>query len=617
MNSPLLDKINSPEDIKLMSCDELNALADEIRQALIHNISVTGGHLASNLGIVELTIALHKVFDSPKDKIVFDVGHQCYVHKILTGRINNFSTLRKKDGLSGFPNPSESEHDVFKTGHSSTSISSALGIASAMDLDNNDSFAVAVIGDGSMTGGLAFEGLNNAGNSNKNLIVILNDNKMSISKNVGAIAKALTIMRNKRSYFKFKDFLANFTVKIPFVGKPIYRRLVRFKSAVKSYFYSYNIFEGMGFKYIGPVEGHNIELLTGILNRAKSLKQPVLVHVKTKKGKGYSYAENSPHDFHGVGVFDIDTGSGNSSSQLSYTDVFGKTIVDIAQNNPNVCAITAAMGPSCGLKKFKELYPKRFFDVGIAESHAVTFASGLAKMGKIPVFAVYSTFLQRSYDQIIHDISLQNIKAVFAVDRAGFVGEDGETHQGLFDIPMLLPIPNINIFSPTSASELDLFLKRAINIENNSSIIRYPKGNCINYSNYPFDNTSNDYQLLSKGFDSIVISYGREIFEVLETTSGKPVDLLKLNLINSFDQTLLQKLLIYKNIIFVEECYKIGGVGMLLESQLHELSFKGKFCHIAIKNEFVKHSTQKQSIEAYGLCGKSLSDAIEGVIKCD
>ncbi len=617
MNMPLLEKISGPEDIKNMSYSELNLLSDEIRHALIHNISNTGGHLASNLGIVELTIALHKVFDSPKDRIVFDVGHQCYVHKILTGRINKFSTLRKKDGLSGFPNPDESEHDVFKTGHSSTSISSALGIASAMALNDDDSFAVAVIGDGSMTGGLAFEGLNNAGNSNKNLIVILNDNKMSISENVGAIARTLTVLRNKLSYFKFKDFLENITIKIPFVGKPIYRRLVRFKSAVKSYFYSYNIFEGMGFKYMGPVDGHNIEVLGGILDRAKSLKQPVLVHVKTKKGKGYSFAENSPHDFHGVGEFDIDTGSGSGNTQLSYTDVFGKTIVDISKNNKNVCAITAAMGPSCGLKKFKELFPNRFFDVGIAESHAVTFASGLAKMNKIPVFAVYSTFLQRSYDQIIHDISLQNLKVVFAVDRAGFVGEDGETHQGLFDVPMILPIPNINVFSPTTASELSLFLNRAIENEKGPSIVRYPKGNCIAYSEYPFENNNSDYQLLSKGNDIIVVSYGREVLEVLKATVGQPVDLLKLNLINKFDNSLVQKLLNYRKIIFVEECYKVGGVGMLIESHLSELSYKGDFYHFAVKNEFVKHSTQNQALEHYGLSNQPLSSTIESVIKCD
>lgn len=616
MNWDMLDKIYSPDDIKKLNNDELCLLANDIRGALIHNISNTGGHLASNLGIVELTIALHKVFDSPKDKIVFDVGHQCYVHKILTGRLKEFSTLRKQDGLSGFPNPVESEHDIFKTGHSSTSISSALGLASAMSLDDNDdSYAVAVIGDGSMTGGLAFEGLNNAGNSNKNLIVILNDNKMSISKNVGAIAKALTVMRNKRSYFRFKDFLENVTVKIPFIGRPLYRRLVRIKSAVKSYFYSSNIFEGMGFKYIGPVDGHNIELLSGVLNRAKSLKQPVLVHVKTIKGKGYPHAENSPHDFHGVGKFDIDTGNGSCSTKPSYTDIFGKSLVDIAARNSDVCAITAAMGPSCGLSEFKQRFPKRYFDVGIAEGHAVTFASGLAKMGKIPVFTVYSTFFQRSYDQVIHDISLQNIKVVFAIDRAGFAGEDGETHQGLFDIPMLLPVPDIKIFSPSTADELTLFLNRSIDKEKCSSVIRYPKDICVLSEVYPFKNLDCDYQFISEGFEVVVVSYGREIFEILEATKNMPVDLLKLNLINQYDDKLLKTLLKYKKIIFIEECYKIGGVGMLLKSYLYELSFKGEFIHHAVTNEFLKHSTQKQMKKKYGLSCDSVIELIEKVIK--
>lgn len=614
MNNSLLEKISSPSDIKNFSVAELSVLADEIRNALIYNISSTGGHLASNLGIVELTIALHKIFDSPKDKIIFDVGHQCYVHKILTGRLKDFSTLRKKDGISGFPNPEESDHDIFKTGHSSTSISSALGIASAMSLDNDDSYAIAVIGDGSMTGGLAFEGLNNAGNSNKNLIVILNDNKMSISKNVGAIAKALTRMRNRRSYFKFKDILANFTVKIPVIGKPIYSRLVRLKSAIKSYFYSSNIFEGMGFKYIGPVDGHNIELLLGVLNRAISFKQPVFVHVKTKKGKGYSYAENSPRDFHGVGEFDVDTGSGNNVSGLSYTDVFGTTLLNVAKSNPDVCAITAAMGPNCGLSLFKEQFPKRYFDVGIAEEHAVTFALGLAKMNKIPVFAVYSTFLQRTYDQIIHDVSLQDAKVVFAVDRAGFVGEDGETHQGLFDIPMLLPISNINVFSPTNASELSLFLKRAINVEKNSSVVRYPKGNCINYDDYPFECVDTNYQLVCYGNETVAVSYGREIFDVLEAVKGLSIDILKLNLVNKFDADLLNSLNNYKNIIFVEECYKIGGVGMLLESNLYSAGFKGEFYHFAIENEFVKHCTQSEAKKRYGLDSDTLKAAIKEIL---
>ncbi len=601
MNYKLLENIISPSDIKSMSYEELTLLSSEIREALIHNISTTGGHLASNLGIVELTIAIHRVFDSPKDKIIFDVGHQSYVHKMLTGRYKDFSSLRKKGGLSGFPNPEESCHDIFKTGHSSTSISSALGLASAMSIDgDDDSSAVAVIGDGSMTGGLAYEGLNNAGSSKKNIVVILNDNNMSISKNVGAIAKSLTYMRNKKTYFRFKDTVGNVVIKAPLIGRGLYRRLMKIKSAIKSYFYSSNIFEEMGFKYIGPVSGHDIELLSHVLDRAKSLKCPVLVHVKTKKGKGYSFAENSPYEFHGVGEFDITTGNADTAKKLTYTDKFGETIVDIASSNSNVCAITAAMGPNCGLSEFKRIFSDRYFDVGIAESHAVTFAAGLAKMGKIPVFTVYSTFLQRAYDQIIHDVSLQKLKVVFAVDRAGLTGEDGETHQGLYDIPMLLPIPDINVFSPTTAGELELFLKRAIDTEKYSSFVRYPKGNCPEADDYPFLDSDNNWDYIDNNSSMAIVSYGRQILDVVCAVKNKKIDIYKLNLINKFSDEMLEKLSSYKTLVFVEECYKNGGVGSMLECCLFKSGFKGEFIHMAIDNKFVKHATQS---EAKKLCG--------------
>ena len=611
----LLENITQPADIKNFSDDQLNQLACEIRDALIYNISNTGGHLASNLGIVELTLAIHKVFDSPKDKIVFDVGHQCYVHKMLTGRYSGFSELRKKDGISGFPNPCESVHDVFKTGHSSTSISSALGLAYGMSLSgDNESSSVAVIGDGSMTGGLAYEGLNNAGGSKKNIIVILNDNNMSISKNVGAIAKAFTYMRNKKSYFKFKDFIGNFIVHIPLIGKPLYRRVIKFKSAVKSYFYSSNIFEGMGFKYIGPVDGHDISALTRVLTRAKSLKCPVFVHVKTKKGKGYSFAENSPREFHGVGEFDIDTGSGNKSHRITYTDFFGKALVDLATNHKEICAITAAMGPNCGLTEFMRLFPDRYFDVGIAESHAVTFASGLARMGKVPFVCIYSTFLQRAYDQIIHDISLQKLKAVFAVDRAGIVGEDGETHQGLFDVPMLMPIPDISVFSPSTADEIKLFMDRAVYDEKLSSFIRYPKGSDATKSDYPFNRDNSDWQYISCGSDVVAISYGYEIFNVLDAISGKEIDVIKLNLINRFSNELIEKIKGYSYVFFAEECYKHGGVGECLEAALRYSGFVGNYVHIGIDNNYVKHCSQSEARELCGIDSSSIRKVIERTV---
>ena len=613
MDLSFIENLNKPEQIKNMSYAELDALAEEIRQALINKVSNTGGHLASNLGVVELTIAIHKVFDSPKDQIIFDVGHQCYVHKMLTGRLSDFENLRKKDGISGFPNPNESEHDIFKTGHSSTSISSALGLAYANSICEFESSTVAVIGDGSMTGGLAYEGLNNAGSSKKNLIVILNDNKMSISENVGSISKALTKLRSKTAYFRSKDLFSDFLLAIPCIGKSLYRWFFKLKSVIKNYYYSSNIFETMGFKYIGPVDGHNIEVLVGVLERAKSLKCPVLVHVNTIKGKGYSFAEDKPNKYHGVGEFNVNTGTINASQKLSFTDVFGKTLVSIAQKNNKVCAITAAMGDSCGLSVFRQKFPERYFDVGIAEQHAVTFAGGLARNGMIPVFSVYSTFLQRAYDQIIHDVSLQNLKVIFAIDRAGLVGNDGETHQGLFDVPMLLPIPNIKIYSPSNATELEYFLEKAINEEEKSVAIRYPKSNAISYSDYPFKSCA-EWEIFDNFSDTIVASYGVEIHDVLASVTDFRTDVLKLNLINEFSDDLIKRLISYKKIIFVEECYKIGGVGMFLNSVLNEHNYAGFFEIVALNNEFIRHANQNESKLELGLSGDTLKKRLGELI---
>lgn len=605
----MLENLIDPSDLKTMSSAQLKDLCADIRKALIYNISNCGGHLASNLGVVELTVALHRVFDSPYDQIVFDVGHQCYVHKMLTGRYGAFSALRKKDGISGFPNPDESVHDHFKTGHSSTSISSALGLAYANSINGNkDATAVAVIGDGSMTGGLAYEGLNNAGGSGQNIVVVLNDNDMSISKNVGSIAKALTRLRNRSGYFKSKDVFVRYLIKIPCIGKPLYRQMIKLKSAVKTYFYSSNLFEAMGFKYIGPIDGHDIELLTRVLTRAKSLKCPVLVHVKTVKGKGYSYAEDNPHEYHGIGEFDINTGAANKEQQVHFTDIFGKTLLNIAKENSKVCAVTAAMGESCGLSAFKNAYPERFFDVGIAEQHAVTFSAGLAKNGMLPVFAVYSTFFQRSYDQIIHDISLQNLKVIFALDRAGLVGNDGETHQGMFDIPMVLPIPNIKIFSPATGTELEKIMHRAVYIEQSAVIIRYPKSNCIKYTDYPFKNADSDWELYDNSSRFAVISYGREIHEVLFSLPVQRPDVIKLNLINRFSDELIDKLLSYSKILFIEECYLIGGVGSLLSDTLIKKGYSGVYDTIGVDNCFIRHSDQSTCLHDLNLSSDFLKD---------
>ena len=430
MEYKLLSKITSPKDIKKMDIARLNELSGEIRYKLIETVSENGGHLASNLGMVELTVALHKVFNSPKDQIVYDVGHQCYTHKLLTGRYDKFSTLRTKGGISGFTRPTESEHDIFFSGHSATSVSAGLGLAKAKMLKGDDGYVVSVIGDGSFTGGMVFEALNNGGRSKAKHIIILNDNKMSISENVGAFAKYLAVIRSRPEYYSFKANTEKVLNKIP-LGEKIVKKLYRIKTDIKNKVYEQStFFEDLGYRYMGPIDGHNIENLCDALSSAKSVNGPVLLHVITVKGKGYEYAEKDPSVFHGISKFDVDTGEAISSHK-SYSGFFGDTLCSLAKEDKTICAITAAMGIGTGLDCFSEKYPDRFFDVGIAEEHAVTFGSGLAKNGMRPVFAVYSTFLQRCYDQIVHDVSLQKQKVVFAVDRAGFVGEDGETHHGL------------------------------------------------------------------------------------------------------------------------------------------------------------------------------------------
>ena len=614
MNYELLNTIKSPDDLKALSYSQLEKLAAEVRSVLISSISNTGGHLASNLGVVELTIAVHKVFNSPADKIIFDVGHQCYTHKLLTGRFEKFGSLRKSGGLSGFPNPCESVHDVFMTGHSSTSISSALGLATAAKLkgDNSTSF-VAVIGDGAMTGGLAYEALNNAGRSKTNLVVILNDNDMSISKNVGAIAGALTRLRSRSSYFKAKDIIERMLRRIPKIGDRLCRGVVRVKSALKSFFYKANLFEDMGFVYMGPVDGHDIRACTRLFERAKSIHKPVLVHVNTIKGKGYAFAEEQPKQYHGVGSFDIITGKSQKSGVLSYSEVFGQIICELGREHSEICAITAAMGVGCCLSDFNRLFANRCFDVGIAESHAVTFAGGLAKSGMLPVFAVYSTFLQRSYDQIIHDISIQNLKMIFAVDRAGVVADDGQTHQGLFDIPFLLPIPNLTIFSPATVKDMQQQFRRAVEIEKGTVVIRYPKGECVTSDQLPFLDGGHEYECIQKGSMLAVISYGRQILNVYNAVSDMDYDIsiFKLNKINKFSNEMLDKLMLYRKIILFEESYEQGSVGWLLEDALLNRGYKGSFKHKGIANEYIGAASTTEILEHYGLDTQSVKKEIE------
>ena len=472
----ILDKINKPNDIKRIDPEEYEQLAQEIRQFLIDSISKTGGHLASNLGVVELTMALHIVFDLPTDKLIWDVGHQSYTHKILTGRKNQFNKLRKYGGMSGFPKRNESDYDAFDTGHSSTSISAGLGYASARNITGEDYHVISVIGDGALTGGMAYEALNNASSLKKNFIIVLNDNSMSISENVGGISRILDDVRSSYSYYDLKEDVKNTLHKLP-NGDALVEKIKKTKSNIKQFIVPGQIFEDMGIQYLGPVDGHNIHKLIKIFNIAKRVDSPVLVHVVTQKGHGYAPAEKNPSRFHGIGPFDIKTGKSLSVGKgESYSAVFSRKICDIAKTDRSVVAITAAMPDGTGLDKFKKWFPDRFFDVGIAEEHAVTFSAGLAAGGMKPVFAVYSSFLQRAFDQILHDVCMQQLHVVFAIDRAGLVGSDGETHQGIFDLSFLSVIPNMTIIAPKNGWELENALEFALEHFYGPIAIRYPRG---------------------------------------------------------------------------------------------------------------------------------------------
>lgn len=602
MNYELLSKISNPSDIKKLNNNELSRLCDEIRKCIIDTVSKNGGHLASNLGAVELTVALHKSFNSPNDAIIFDVGHQSYTHKLLTGRYKSFATLRTENGISGFMKPSESEHDAVITGHSSTSISSAYGIYNAKKLCGSQGTAVAVIGDGALTGGMAYEALNNIGNKKGNFIVVLNDNKMSISNNVGALARSLTKMRNKPKYHHLKFALSKCLLKIPVVGSQINTFIFKFKEVIKGFVYKNNFFSALGLNYLGPVNGHNIEALESLFNIAKSYQRPSVVHVITTKGKGYSYAESSPNNYHGVSPFDIDEGATNDKKS-TFSTVTGNILCEIAKKNPKVCAVTAAMTSGTGLSKFAEEYPDRFFDVGIAEQHAVTFCAGLAKGGLKPYFAVYSSFLQRAYDQIIHDCAIANLPICLLIDRAGIVGEDGETHQGLFDVSFLTSIPNIEIYSPSSFKELEYNIKMSEN-SNKIIAIRYPRG-----AEKPLDNNydfESEYTLLKGDGKRAVVTYGRLFSNSYEAQKDSNFDIVKLNKIYPLSEGLINLLKNYQTIDVFEEVVKNGGIGEHILALLKENGFKGNFKIHAIDNKFVPASSIESALAKNGLDTESL-----------
>ena len=594
----ILKDIKKPDDLKKIPSDKLPELCDEIRNELISTVSNTGGHLASNLGVVELTVALHLVFNSPEDSVIFDVGHQSYVHKLLTGRYDRFSTLRKKGGLSGFMNPKESIYDPFISGHSSTSLSSGFGIAKANSMQNKEGRVICVIGDGALTGGLAYEALNNIGRSNENMIIILNDNKMSISKNVGAMAKYLSDVRTRSSYISTKRSVKIKINKIPLIGKPISRLIEKVKQAVKYIVLKQNMFESLGFYYLGPVDGHDIYKMIDVLKSAKEISnKPIVVHAVTIKGKGYDFAESSPESYHGVSSFNQDEGV--QSISYGYSEAFGDALCELAENNGKICAITAAMADGTGLSKFSEKYPDRFFDVGIAEQHAVTFSAGLASNGMIPVFAVYSSFLQRAFDQIIHDCSIIPQHVVFCIDRAGIVGRDGATHNGLFDVAYLSQIPGISIFAPSNYSELKEMLDVAVNQRNGVCAVRYPR-------TVEPDNAVNNYQakpyfIKEVDHSKIIVTYGN-LFNYADKTGCSVCKINELKV----DEILINELNKYDEIFFFEEGIENGGFGQILAAQLLESGYKGKYRITAI-NEFVSQDDIGELLKQYMLDTASMN----------
>jgi len=602
LNNSILKSIKSPNDLKKLDKNKLNELCAEIRGCLLKTVSNNGGHLASNLGVVELTVAIHRVFNAPSDSIIFDVGHQCYTHKILTGRYDQFSTLRKENGISGFMRPCESKYDPIITGHSSSSISAAYGICKGNALQSKPSNVVTVIGDGAMTGGMVYEALNNAGRDKNNLIVILNDNKMSISRNVGALARHLSLIRSKPSYHRFKHNIESAVLHIPVIGTKVHSSLLRSKNLIKNAIYNTNIFEGLGFTYLGPVDGHNIKQLINIMEIAKQANRPVLIHALTLKGKGYELAELSPKDFHGVGSFDLETGFSENSG-INFSAIFGKTLSKLAETDEKICAITAAMSSGTGLTDFQDKHRNRFFDVGIAEQHAVTFCAGLAKSGLKPVFAVYSTFLQRGFDQIIHDVAIAEVPITLCVDRAGFVGEDGETHQGLFDVSFLSLIPGVKIFAPANFNELKDTLSERLKNPVGIVAIRYPRGSEPTIlKEYKF--SKKDFECFGTG-NTAIVCYGTTFADALIAQkhlfeSGINIAIIKLNIINPLSDELINKLKNINSIYFFEEGIRNGGVAQKLGSKLMENGYKGFYKSIAVE-EFVAQATISSLKKKYHL----------------
>ncbi len=617
MNPPLLSSISSPADIKKMTYAEIRLLTEEIRKTIIEVVGSNGGHLSSNLGVVELTVAMHRVFDCPEDSFVWDVGHQCYTHKLLTGRYDRFHTIRKRDGLSGFPKKDESPYDSFDTGHASTSISAAYGILAARRLAGGRGKVVAVIGDGALTGGMALEGLSHAGDDGKDLIVILNDNKMSISPNTGALSQYLSRLTMGVSYQRFRNRFDRAVNRVPLVGPFVLKAVNRVKRGVKGLLFKDNLFVDLGFEYVGPLNGHNVEELEKVLRDVKRLKRPVVVHVITRKGKGYSLAENDPSTFHGIGPFCISDGKVEKFDTLSFTEAFSNALVDEASRRPEIVAITAAMSKGTGLVPFQHRYPERFFDTGIAEQHAVTFAGGLAAGGRRPVVAIYSTFMQRAVDQVIHDVSLQKLPVVFAMDRAGAVPDDGETHQGLYDIALFRPVPSLSILTPASAEETRLMLAWALDQEN-AVMLRYPKGSCPTEEpafSAPIE-AGRGVFVARDGSDVLVACTGGIYAEVHEAANqlaraGCPVDVLNLRFVKPFDEAwFLDAVAPYGSVVFVEDGIRTGGFAEALASLVRERLSGVRASVMAFDELYYPQGTRAQILSSAGLSPAHVADEV-------
>ncbi|MBB6716192.1 1-deoxy-D-xylulose-5-phosphate synthase [Clostridium gasigenes] len=611
----LLDRVNCPDEVKKLSNEELETLSVEIREFLIDSLSKTGGHLSSNLGVVELTLSLFKSFDLEKDKIVWDVGHQSYIHKLLTGRKEMFNTLRQYGGLSGFPKRCESKYDSFDTGHSTTSLSAALGMARARDIKGEDNEVIAVIGDGALTGGMAFEALNDVGFNKTKMIIVLNDNQMSISKNVGGLSSYFNKIRVDPKYNKLKSNI-NTSLKLSNTGKRVAYYLSKIKDGIKQVVVPSMLFEDMGIKYIGPIDGHDIDMMNEVFKKVKQIEGPVIIHTITQKGRGYELAEKNPGKFHSVGAFDLESGEVISSASENYSKVFGDTMIELAKEDNRIVAITAAMPDGTGLKDFAKEFPNRIFDVGIAEQHATTLAAGMASQGLRPVFAVYSTFLQRAFDQVIHDVCIQEMPVTFAIDRAGIVGEDGETHQGIFDISYLNQIPKMNILAPKSLGDLPIMLKWAVN-SNMPVAIRYPRGGDILKDIKPLTEIKyGKWEKIINGEKIAIIAVGKMVQHAilakknLEKNGINPL-IISATFVKPQDTELLKELVDNKyNIVTIEDNIISGGFGNSVLMNLVELGFENKFKALGFKDDFITHGAVNILYKEAKLDGDGIAETI-------